>query len=82
MPPAREQSGLPALERGGHDCAAASHPNYVCDRCGGWFTGPPGSSGLFIWTRGGEVRYEEPPLCDGCASALNLNVLVQWREEE
>lgn len=41
-----------------------------CDSCGELIQGKPAGSGLFLWTRGEEVRYEEPPLCDACAPAI------------
>ncbi len=59
--------------------------HFVCDACGESFEGVPGGSGLFLWTRGDEVRYEEPPLCDDCASQITVGALVRWdmgEEEE
>jgi hypothetical protein len=47
-------------------------PSYECDSCGESFTGRPHGAGLFIWTRGDELRFEEPPLCEGCAERLGL----------
>lgn len=41
-----------------------------CDACGEAIEGAPAGSGLFLWTRGDEVRYEEPPLCEHCAYAI------------
>jgi hypothetical protein len=41
-----------------------------CDACGEAIEGSPAGSGLFLWTRGEEVRYEEPPLCERCAYAI------------
>ena len=41
-----------------------------------------GGSGLFIWNRGGEVRYEEPPLCVHCGPALALTAMRRWEEED
>lgn len=58
---------------------------FVCDACGESFEGVPGGAGLFLWTRGDEVRYEEPPLCDECASQITVGALVRWdmgEEEE
>lgn len=58
---------------------------FVCDACGEAFEGVPGGSGLFLWTRGEEIRYEEPPLCDGCASQITVGALMRWdagEEEE
>lgn len=47
-------------------------PSYECDGCGERVPGHPAGSGLFLWSRGDEVRYEEPPLCEGCAERLGL----------
>ncbi|MGZ3455499.1 MAG: hypothetical protein ACXVEF_38190 [Polyangiales bacterium] len=41
-----------------------------------------GGSGLYVWTRGGEVRYEEPPLCVTCGHDVALVATRQWAEEE
>jgi hypothetical protein len=59
--------------------------NYECDQCGGSFEGQPAGSGLFIWTRGDEIRFEEPPLCDECALAVSTCAVLMWQladEEE
>ena len=38
--------------------------------------------GLYVWTRGDEVRYEEPPLCASCGTAIGVMALAQWDMEE
>lgn len=43
--------------------------------------GPPGS-GLLVFVRADEVRYEEPPLCSRCSVAIGVTALVRWAEEE
>jgi len=50
---------------------------FVCDSCGGTFDGVPGGAGLFLWTRGDEVRFEEPPLCEECASEISVGALLR-----
>jgi hypothetical protein len=50
--------------------------------CGKTFEGEPSGSGLFIWSRGDEIRYEEPPLCEGCAAKVTLGALLAWESEE
>lgn len=66
--------------RGGSDGPALR--GYECDGCGERFEGEPAGSGLFVWSRGGEVRYEEPPLCESCASKVTLGALMRWEDEE
>jgi hypothetical protein len=46
--------------------------SYECDRCGASFDGEPGGAGLFVWHRGEEVRFEEPPLCEECAKTVTM----------
>jgi hypothetical protein len=55
---------------------------YDCDACGKSFDGEPGGAGLFIWTRGDEVRYEEPPLCEACAHEITVGALLKWEAED
>lgn len=56
--------------------------SFVCDACGRSCEGAPGGSGLFLWTRGDEVRYEEPPLCEECASEITVGALLRWDVDE
>ena len=55
---------------------------YECDSCGGEFEGESAGSGLFVWSRGDEVRYEEPPLCEECASKVTLGALMSFGIDE
>jgi hypothetical protein len=55
---------------------------FDCDSCEKFFEGEPYGSGLFIWTRGDEVRYEEPPLCKECAEQITMGALRLWDSEE
>jgi len=55
---------------------------FDCDACGKHIEGEPAGRGLYIWTRGEEVRYEEPPLCSSCANAIGLAALAHWELEE
>jgi hypothetical protein len=57
-------------------------PGFDCDVCGKHFEGEPAGSGLFMWTRGDEVRFEEPPLCEACADNVTLEALTRWETEE
>ena len=55
---------------------------HECDMCGKEFEGAPAGSGLLLWTRGEEVRYEEPPLCEHCSQKLIMGALMRWAEDE
>jgi NAD-dependent SIR2 family protein deacetylase len=55
---------------------------FQCDHCGRQFEGDPGGAGLLLWTRGEEVRFEEPPLCEQCASSITIGALMKWESEE
>jgi hypothetical protein len=60
-----------------------------CDACGGELSvgdedegfGLPGA-GMYLWTRGDEVRVEKAPLCASCASAIGVTALARWEIEE
>lgn len=60
---------------------AAEERCFVCDLCGKTFSGLPEGSGLFMWTRGSEVRMEEPPLCRVCASQLVLGAFHVYQDD-
>ena len=61
----------------------------LCDSCGtpvprrdeddGYAV--PGE-GMYLWTRGDEVRFERVPLCATCASAIGLAAWARWEIEE
>ncbi|MDC3986606.1 hypothetical protein [Polyangium jinanense] len=53
-----------------------------CDACSELIEGEPAGRGLYVWTRGDEVRYEEPPLCAQCATAIGITALATWSVEE
>ena len=62
-----------------------------CDVCAGALTnedaatdGEESSSGrgLLVWSRGDERRYQEPPLCAACATAIGVSALQRWEIEE
>lgn len=38
--------------------------------------------GLFVWSRGDERRFEEPILCEPCATVLGISALATWRRIE
>jgi hypothetical protein len=76
-----------AIPRGEPESAVADDApvparSFECDACGKRCEGIPAGSGLFVWTRGEEVRYEEPPLCEECASGISMRWLGQYADEE
>jgi hypothetical protein len=42
----------------------------------------PSGAGLYVWTRGDEVRYEERPLCPSCGAALGMAQVRRWEIED
>lgn len=50
----------------------------ACSSCNRPINGRPAATGLFMWTRGDEVRYDEPPLCGCCASTVTMVALHRW----
>jgi hypothetical protein len=55
-----------------------------CDACDERIEGEPAGRGLFLSTRGDEVRFDEPGLCAQCATAIGLraNEASEIEEEE
>jgi hypothetical protein len=53
-----------------------------CDACDCAIEGEPSGRGLYMWTRGDEVRFEEPALCGPCAMAIGISALAAWSVEE
>jgi hypothetical protein len=67
------------------DAAIAARVGVTLVRCGvcdAHVTGEPGGHGLLVWSRGDEIRYEEPVLCEPCANVLGMSALAQWEREE
>jgi hypothetical protein len=53
-----------------------------CDHCGEPIEGEPAGRGLYMWTRGGERRFEEPALCRNCSVAIGVTALHASTVEE
>lgn len=53
-----------------------------CDACDRPIEGEPNGRGLFLWTRGDEHRFEEPALCEDCATAIGVTALASFTVEE
>jgi hypothetical protein len=59
----------------------APERTFECDHCHESFQGEPSGAGLLLWTRGDEVRFEEPPLCEECAASITVGALMKWDAE-
>lgn len=55
--------------------------HFECDLCGLDCEGTPSGSGLLLWSRGDELRIDEPPLCEECASRITIGAVVKWASE-
>ncbi len=58
-----------------------------CDVCGKPLPGADddrelSGSGLYVWARGDELVYEEPPLCPACSTAISVSAMARWEIEE
>ena len=65
-----------------HNALFADSSERRCDLCGAAILGDDGGSGLYVWTRGGEVRFEEPPLCPACGPSIAQVAVRRWEEED
>jgi hypothetical protein len=73
-----ERSGTPAETKPPIECDACGAP-VVPDEDDGYSL--PGE-GVYLWTRGDEVRFERAPLCASCAAAIGMAALARWEIEE
>jgi hypothetical protein len=62
--------------------AEVDDTEFECDACSAIVPGEPAGRGLYVWCRGSETRYEEPPLCARCATAIGLTALMLFSMEE
>lgn len=75
--------GRPMMSVAIDDVALASlrerqEKGQACSVCDAEIIGEPASSGLLMWTRGDDVRYDEPPICSDCAKTLNVTAFARW----
>lgn len=73
-----------------HEAPDAAPDEVRCDACDAVL--PPATEdddgydvpgfGVYLWTRGDEVRFEKAPLCGSCASAIGMTALARWEIEE
>ena len=53
-----------------------------CDACGEAIDGEPAGVGVYLWTRGDDVRSEDAPLCASCATAIGMTALGAAADED
>jgi predicted RNA-binding Zn-ribbon protein involved in translation (DUF1610 family) len=82
-------SGKDELFVASHDVLFEDVEASHCDACGRPLSVDEDSedyvvpgSGVYMWTRGKDVRFEEAPLCASCASAIGMTALARWEIEE
>ena len=61
---------------------ATRHDELSCEVCDAPLDGMPASSGLLMWSREDELRFEEPALCAACAIAIGVTALRRWNAEK
>lgn len=61
---------------------ALARTDLRCDACDERIEGEPSGLGLFLSTRGDEVRFEEPALCASCATAIGVRATLDSEIEE
>ena len=61
--------------------AVAGLRELSCDACAGPLEAEPAGLGLLVWSRGGELRFEEPPLCERCATAIGTTMLRAYEDD-
>ncbi len=73
----------------GHEVLFAPPILAKCDACGREMSPyemaddeSAASHGVYVTTRGDDVRFEKAPLCDACNTALGVTALMQWNIEE
>jgi hypothetical protein len=74
-----------------HEALFATESEARCDACGAPLPPPAEDEGddfrvrghgVYLWTRGDELRFEKAPLCAECASAIGMTALARWEIEE
>ena len=53
-----------------------------CDACDRKIEGEAAGRGLFLSTRGDEIRFDEPALCASCATAIGVRATLDAEIEE
>ncbi|MCL2449518.1 MAG: hypothetical protein FWD17_11270 [Polyangiaceae bacterium] len=89
--PSVVKPSAPALATATHDVLFHALSDHRCDACGEPLPASAGDDdegyglrgqGVYMWTRGDDVRFESAPLCASCASAIGMTALARWEIEE
>ena len=91
--PAAIDAKTPAVMSASHEVLFQLVDERRCDACGDALPAASaadddddgygvGGQGVYMWTRGDEVRFESAPLCASCASAIGMTALARWEIEE
>jgi hypothetical protein len=86
MAPAAPSAKKPAVRSAGHEILFETDATLRCDACRAEIREDEGERvsgrGLLVFARGEEVRYEEPWLCDACATAIGITQHRIWDLED
>ena len=81
--PAATQEPATEAAWASHDVLFEADEAVRCDACGGSVVEDQDvGRGVYVWTRGDEVRLEHVPLCSSCAAAIGVAALGRWEIEE
>jgi hypothetical protein len=58
------------------------HAPEECDACGATLGDEAFGRGLLFWSRDGELRWEEPGLCESCAHVIGMAALRVFEQED
>jgi hypothetical protein len=80
---------VPGFVTAGHGVLFEDDEAHRCDVCASLLENDGDAAhaqgrghGLLVWSRGEERRYQEPPLCPTCATAIGVTALQRWEIEE
>lgn len=83
----QEPATKPRFATATHELLFAEANERRCDVCSAPLEGvdeEQQGAGVYLWSRGGEVRHEEVPLCPACSTTIFANALgmIDFDDEE
>lgn len=80
-------SGRPVISVAIDDIALAAlrqraEREIACSLCETPLVEGAAAKGLFMWTRGEDIRFEEPPLCGRCSGSVSISAFLSWPWED